>query len=202
MKRIFTAITVVTLAFAGFGVSPALAHTEVVSTSPGEATSVNAGVLPIEITFGEDLLQTEDNAGSDIMIQDANGENVPVLCATVDGARLHAEADIAVAGTATVSWRTVADDGHPVSGTFTFEVANEDGYVAGDSVTDCPSHLGLTPMPTALDNGVGAGEETAQSGDVSICLGFGIAVLIVFVFAVIGAVRTKRQEDKRAHENN
>lgn len=202
MKRIFTAIAALTLVLAGLGATPALAHTEVVSTTPAEATTVNAGVIPIEITFAEDLLQSEDSAGSDIMIQDANGDNVAVLCATVDGPRLHAEAEIAVAGTATVSWRTVGDDGHPISGSYTFEVANEDGYEAGDSVTDCPSHLGLTPMPTAIGTDVMADDKSAESGDVSIWVGFGIAVLIIFAFAVIGAIRTRRQDDRRARENN
>ena len=202
MKRILTAIAALSLAFAGFGVNPALAHTEAASASPAEGTTVNAGVIPIEITFGENLLQPEDSAGSDIMIEDGNGDNVAVLRATVDGDVLHAEADIAAEGTATVSWRTVAEDGHPVSGSFTFEVANEDGYVTGDSVTDCPTHLTATDLPSAIGTDVLAGEEPEQTGDVSIWVGFGIAVLIIFVFAVIGALRTRAQDNKRARENN
>lgn len=201
MKRISIAIAAIALALAGFGALPASAHTDEVSASPAEATTVQAGVIPIEITFGEDLLQTEDNAGSDIMIQDANGSFVPVLCASVDGAVLSAEAELVVEGTATVYWRTVADDGHPVSGSYTFDVANENGYVAGDSVTDCPSHLGTPMLPTAMNIDDLAGEEPQQSGDISVWLGFGIAVVIIFAFAVIGALRTRSQENKRAREN-
>lgn len=202
MKRIFSILAALTITFAGLGAIPASAHTEVTATSPTEGNEVNIGVIPIEITFGEDLLQSEDFAGSDIVIQTADGEFVPVSCASVDGAVLSASTRIDTVGTASVLWRTVADDGHAVSGSFSFEVVDGGGAVDAMGVADCPNHLNHTPMPTAIATDVLADSSTGSTGDVSIWLGLGIAVIIIFFFAVIGAIRTRKQESKRARENN
>ena len=201
MKRLSSALASAALVFASVA-APAFAHTDEAVSSPAAEETVSAGVIPISITFEEDLLQSPDFAGSDIVIQDALGNQVPVLCSTVDGAVLATQAEIATPGTALVTWRTVADDGHAISGSYSFEVDASNGYVSEGVIQDCPNHLNQTPMPKELDvTALAADSSSAGSGDISVWLGFGIAVIIIFAFAVIGALRARRVEAKSRKEN-
>lgn len=178
---------------------PALAHTDVVSTAPEVDSTVDAGVVDITVTFAEELLQSEDNAGSDIVIQTSSGANVPVTCAVVEGAVLSATAEIDEDGPVTVTWRTVGEDGHPLSESFNFTVENSASFESAGSITDCPEHLVAVPDVTAMEkniNGVGAKQE-----DNTVIIGFVIAIAIIFVFSLLGALRIKRQEAQTGKNN-
>ncbi|MEY4310131.1 MAG: hypothetical protein RLZ71_57 [Actinomycetota bacterium] len=174
---------------------PALAHTDVVSTAPSVDSTVDAGVVDITVTFAEDLLQSEDNAGSDIVVSTESGAIVPVTCAVVEGGVLSATAELTEDGPVTVTWRTVGDDGHALSDTFGFTVQNAAMFESAGSVIDCPSHM-VAYSNVAVEKSTDI--STPKKEDNTVILGFAVAIAIIFVFSLLGALRIKRQEAQSA----
>jgi len=77
---------------------------------------------------------------------------------------------LTVSGDYTVAWRVVADDGHPVTGTFTFTL-----------------HLGTAAVPPAASPAVGAVAGTAAAGSSASMLPWvvvGVAALALVAFGV------------------
>lgn len=110
--------------------SAATAHEQLVDQQPTAGEVVSAGVVEILLDFSSDLINLENSAGSEIVILDANGDPVNNGCAVIEGPRAIAKADIDVPGSYLVGWRVVSGDGHPISGSFNFEVENTTGYVS------------------------------------------------------------------------
>jgi methionine-rich copper-binding protein CopC len=113
----------------------ALAHEQLIEQSPGEGQVVEAGPLPIELVFSNDLLDL--GSGAEIVVTDPTGEIVTMPCATINGAVANTTVDVDVAGSYLVAWRVVSGDGHPIEGSFSFEVTNQTGYVAGEVLEPC-----------------------------------------------------------------
>ena len=127
-----------------------MAHDDVIGTSPEAGATVQAGVTPIELEFSAELLTIEESA--EIIVLDPSGELVNNGCATITGRISATLVDLDQVGTHTVSWRAVSSDGHPIEGTFEFEVANESGYQSGGIVrgTECDWAISeLTQAPDA-----------------------------------------------------
>lgn len=118
--------------------SPALAHSDELKTSPEQGSTVEAGRIPITLTFGEELLVGDDSISHEVVVTDEAGAIVPALCASAEGFDLSTAAAIDTPGTYKVTWRTVSADGHPVSGSFDFKVKNTTDYdAATDAVDAC-----------------------------------------------------------------
>ena len=109
---------------------PAIAHDQLIDQSPDAGSVLEAGVIEVQLEFSDDLILLENGAGSEIVILDSNQDPVNNGCALVDGRVATAKADIDKAGTYRVGWRVVSGDGHPISGSFEFEIVNAQGYVA------------------------------------------------------------------------
>jgi copper resistance protein C len=109
---------------------PAFAHDELVDQSPKSNEVVEAGIVEVRLTFSGDLIALGDGSGSEIVI--LNADSVPMNngCAVVEGNVATAKASIAEPGSYQVGWRAVSSDGHPISGSFRFEVENSTGYEA------------------------------------------------------------------------
>lgn len=152
---------------------PASAHAELVSTSPTDTSRLTAPPKVVAITFSEDML-TE---GAAIVVKTATGDSVDVGETTVDGATVSAPWPAnANGGTYIVSWRAVADDGHPEQGTFVFTIE------------------GSSPSPTATPSA--SPTSAPQPNDTSssflpALLGIGVAAAVVTVIALL--VRRGRQ---------
>lgn len=108
----------------------AIAHDELVDQSPSEGEVVEAGIVSVELTFSDDLLALAGGSGSEIIILNESGAPMNNGCSAVEGRKAVAKADIDQPGVYQVGWRAVSSDGHPISGTFNFEVVNSTGYVA------------------------------------------------------------------------
>jgi hypothetical protein len=65
-----------------------------------------------------------------VSILDENQNPVNNGCAVIDARTAIARADIDTPGTYQVGWRVVSGDGHPISGSFSFVVENNSGYIA------------------------------------------------------------------------
>jgi methionine-rich copper-binding protein CopC len=178
-----------------FTPTASFAHAEVVSSTPAAGSTVEAGFVDIDIEFNEDLLQSPDSSGSEIQIVDTTTKQlVTVDCVRVDGSHLYARAALFSNGPVKLTWRTVADDGHPISDSYEFKVTNPDGLNQGTGSMCAVEKMDvIAPAPT---------NEPKKGNDASGgLLGLGVGVAFIVVFAVIGGIQTKRRLEKEASKN-
>lgn len=97
---------------------------------------VEAGRIPITLTFGEPLLTGDDSIVNEIVVTNENSEIVPALCAVAENKDLSTAAAIDQPGEYTVTYRVVSEDGHPVSGAYKFKVENNTDYSASEDPID------------------------------------------------------------------
>lgn len=96
--------------------TPALAHTELLSSVPAEGSTVSMAVDRIELVFGEDLLPT----GAAISVEGPAGADVRVGEAGTLGSATVATVRLASPGSHLVTYRVVGSDGHVIVGTLRF----------------------------------------------------------------------------------
>ncbi|WP_229053852.1 copper resistance CopC family protein [Aeromicrobium sp. Leaf350] len=102
------------------GSTSASAHAGLVSTNPGERSSVEAMPSAVRLTFNETM-----NRPSYVVVKAPDGAIVAEGEATVDGADLvQTVDDPGLAGTYRVDYRAISADGHPVEGAFEFDVTS------------------------------------------------------------------------------
>lgn len=107
--------------------STALAHDGLVSTTPAAGTTVTEGPDSLELDFtGEPL-----PLGTVVAVTGPDGSPVSSGEAEIRGTTVVQPIDDDVAdGTYRVEWRSTSSDGHPLSGTFDFTVAEGDAAAA------------------------------------------------------------------------
>ena len=163
------------------------AHDELVSSSPAAGSTVEAGDVAIAIEFNETLMQSTDSAGTEILIvDDTTNEVLPVDCISVEGNHIYATAGLYVEGPVTLTWRTVAQDGHPISESYGFTVTNPQGLTPGEG-----SLCGIERSDMIVDK-----EPVATTGPDSALVGLGIGIALIIGFSILGALKIKRREDK------
>ena len=109
---------------------PASSHEQLVDQEPKPGQVLEAGISEVRLSFSDDLISLDNSAGSEIVILDSNQNPVNNGCAVIDARTAIARADIDTPGTYQVGWRVVSGDGHPISGSFSFVVENNSGYIA------------------------------------------------------------------------
>lgn len=175
---------------------PASAHNALVSSEPAAKSTVTALPSEVVLHFEEAPLA----GGSAIVVRGPSGSSVTAGKAVISGSDVTVELEtLTEAGTYTVAWRSVADDGHPGTGTFTFTVP--DSLLPNATPIDTPSPTPTpTPTPTpspsdtttsaaSASSDAAASDSTTSSGALPWVLG-GIAVLVV-AGAVIAVVRRR-----------
>lgn len=203
MKRILTAAATLSLSVAAIiGVSaPALAHSDELKTSPAAGATVDAGRIPVTLTFGEELLTGDDSISHQVVITNEAGERVPALCASAEGFELSTAAAIDQPGKYTVTWRTVSADGHPVDGTFDFKVVNNTDYdAAADPVDACTDAQISESMPIATPLAVDAplmARDAKSSDSVPGALFIGAGFVVVLVVIAIATRKTLKDRVQR-----
>ncbi len=123
--------------------TPAGAHTKVDQTTPAEGDSVAAGNITLEVSFTDKVLDLADS--SEMVLKGETDSVSGVGCLTVTARSIKAEAFVGTPGEYEVSWRTVAEDGHPIDGTFAFTVT---GTSDGESLTCKDGHTVTIPKET------------------------------------------------------
>jgi methionine-rich copper-binding protein CopC len=193
MKRILSSLATLSLSVAAIiGVSsPALAHSDELKTSPEQGSTVEAGRIPITLTFGEELLTGDESISHEVVVANEAGELIPALCASAEGFDLSTAAAIDQPGKYTVTWRTVSADGHPVDGSFDFNVVNNTDYdAATDAVDACVYAMatsGETPMLISENKG------SSDSLPGALFIGAAFAGVLVVIW-----IATRRTLQKRA----
>ena len=152
MKRILSTAATLSLSLAALlgGASGAWAHSDELKTSPEQGSTVEAGRIPIILTFGEELLVGDESISHEVVVTNEAGDILPALCASAEGFELSTATALDQPGTYLVTWRTVSGDGHPVSGSFDFKLVNTTDYdAATDAVDACISSSIAEPMVIA-----------------------------------------------------
>lgn len=99
-------------------VSPAAAHTSLVTSAPVGGASVSMSVDRVVLTFSEELLA----GAAAVTVTDASGADVTAASTGVAGAIMDVGVSLVAAGRHEVSYRVVGQDGHVATGTYWFTV--------------------------------------------------------------------------------
>jgi copper transport protein len=125
-----TLVLLVAPAVPGAAGGRVLAHAQLVASSPGAGSSVEAPPDELRLIFSEPLedqvtsLDIADNSGARLLDRVGSVDPDDRFALVVDGAELADLAD----GAYTVTWRTLsAADGHTAEGSFSFAIGAADG---------------------------------------------------------------------------
>ena len=107
---------------------PAASHDRLVESTPTEDAVLTALPERVELTFSSDVVPIAPV----LVVQDAAGSAIQDAAPTASGRVLHTPlpADLKPGGYV-VRWRVVAQDGHPVEGSFTFRLESASGTIPG-----------------------------------------------------------------------
>ncbi|MFC6356724.1 copper resistance CopC family protein [Luethyella okanaganae] len=186
---------VVSAAVAGLalGAAPVSAHNYPVETVPadGEIVTEQPGVF--SLTTNDVLLE-----GGASAMEISGPSSAPKFygdgCATVLGPKLEAEAQLGEPGEYTVTWQVVSADGHPISGSYSFDWQPTAGIVLAEGRATAPACGGgtasvTTPAPGGDGSGSGAvGLETSEAvlGDIAwVASALGAVLLAVLATLLI-----------------
>ena len=113
MKKVFAILLSAVALFFGSVTPAAQAHDEVTGTYPEAGSTIEAGDIYISVSFNEDVMATDNNAGIEFAVTAPDGSVVPVGCIFVSGKDISGFISIAAEGEYSVAWRSVSNDGHP-----------------------------------------------------------------------------------------
>lgn len=120
-------ITSLTLTFLLLNTQSAWAHTVLIASNPARDSRISVLPKKITLTFAEALLTIKGKNINSVAVVDSLNTNLVTVPAQVTGAVVSAPlvATTKSTGKFKVSYRVVADDGHVVTGNFTFTVATK-----------------------------------------------------------------------------
>lgn len=180
--------------------APAGAHDVLVGTDPADGAVLDAAPTQVVLTFSS----AQAEVGAEVLVTGPDGATWSQGAAVVAGTTVtQALAPGLPDGPYTVTWRSVAGDGHPVTGSFAFTLDVPDAPAPSPEPTatppdeDRPAEATATPDPPALvaeapDAGEDAGAsdpEGTDGGWVAYVVG---AALLVAVAATLLVVRGRR----------
>ncbi|KHK96964.1 hypothetical protein LK09_14020 [Microbacterium mangrovi] len=176
-RRIAAAAASLLLAAAGVALTtgPASAHDQLISTNPADGSTLATLPAQVTLTFGELVLNT--NGGTQVKVTDSTGKTINAGPTVVKDNVVSQGVAGGASGTVTVLWRVVSEDGHPVSGQFSFTVQGAGATIA--------------PVPTGTPSPTPAPAPASTSSPVLWVIG-GI-VLVVVVVIVIAVLVTRRR---------
>jgi methionine-rich copper-binding protein CopC len=147
---------------------PASAHATLIGSDPADGAVVPAAPAVVTLTFDDSLEDFEPV----LTVTGPDGTQYQTGAATIDGAKLStAVGPLPAAGTYTVAYRVVSDDGHPVEGQTHFELAPPaagaaaPGPVAGSAqVPAASTSTGSSTAAPSAPTGTTAAPPTVTSG--------------------------------------
>lgn len=142
MKKLFGSVLLLASLFAI--VSPAFAHSELVSSTPLANSTVEAGPIRINLSFDEAPLDLPFGQGNLIAIADAKtGEQLGPACAKISGNSLSTIVNIENPGEYKILWRIASDDGHVNQGDYLITVQNNSNYATDKPGNQCFDEFGI-----------------------------------------------------------
>ncbi|MFB4327517.1 copper homeostasis periplasmic binding protein CopC [Paenibacillus sp. CR_12] len=138
------------------------AHSKLESSTPAADAKITESVKEVNLSFNENI----DENLSTLKVKNAQGEEVEVSEVKVSQNTMAGTLAAPLpSGSYTVEWKIVGGDGHPVEGTYAFEVDAPEGEAAPETSADTeetPADTGSTPDETAT-----ADETAADNADPS-----------------------------------
>jgi methionine-rich copper-binding protein CopC len=159
--------------------TPAWAHTELVATDPAEGATVSAAVSTVTLTFAEPVSQQQTS----IDVIGPDGTNFSTGTPRSVDAKVSQDVKPLPTGAIRVLWKTVAADGDPEQGEFSF--AN-----AFTAPTPAPTTTTATPTPAATPS---ASAAAAPADEGRGALPWILAGAVVVIAAIAGVVYFRRQ---------
>lgn len=178
---------------------PAAAHDQLVSSNPEDGAELDAQPEWLEMDFSGNI----QDVGTEVRVLQDGGDDVSAGEVTVEGTMVtSALPDDLSPGDYTVQWRVVSEDGHPISGEFTFTLTDAVGAGAeGDSTEGAAegeegsAGLGGAAVDQPEDGAQDQGSlsETADSGmSTSMMILLGVGGLAVIVLVVLLLTRKQK----------
>ena len=196
--------------------APAIAHSEVVSSTPAEGEAVTAMPASFALTTNEAMLAVDGGAGFAMQVTDAAGLFYGDGCLEVAGATMGMGAGLGAAGDYTLTYQFVSADGHTVSDSYGFAyapvgdaavqtglaeppVCGEASVTGGVEPSPAPSEVRDEPSSTALPSDEPAASEPAateasDANEAGIVFGIVGGVLALLLIAgVVTAIVLRRR---------
>ncbi len=175
MKRAALGSVLLALGILIAGPAPlALAHTELILSTPDDGSRIATVPDEVELTFSEDLLPETVV----VSVEDSAGMVVRVLELEVDGSDVIVTWPPGLSGTDyTVNYRVVSQDGHPVSGSLAFTV---DSPPVATEASASPASLDPAAAD-AVDSVESAGSGSAAP-IAAVAAGLGVGITVGFLF--------------------
>ena len=168
------------------GAGPAAAHTEVLSTVPAAGATVSAPVEVVRLAFSRPVSPRQ----AQVLVAAPDGAELADGPAQVsDGSVSQRLARSATAGSYLVSYRVVADDGHPITGQLSFSMIP----AAATQVAGIPSTEPGPAVPAPLQ----AARATGPVGGSGLVLALAAGLTAAAAALLIGAVRSGRRRQVR-----
>lgn len=104
--------------FALIDAAPALAHDELIGSSPEQGEVLDASPEAIGLSFSNDIIEV----GTAVVVVDHHGEELTVDEPVIAGSEVTVELPADLSGDYQVRWHAVSSDGHPIEGTIDFGV--------------------------------------------------------------------------------
>lgn len=175
---------------------PASAHTQLIGVDPIDGATVGEGTA-VTLTFSEDLLAI----GAEFTITDGLGTATTLDATFPTAASVQVVLPGLAPGTATLAWRVVAGDGHPVEGSLAYvsdaETVIPPSTPASPAVnpTDSPA---AGPSSAVSASPVAVSPSAAPSAAASESSGFNkvalwIAILAAVLASSVAIIAAKRR---------
>lgn len=172
----------------------ASAHDELTGTSPKNGASVTSAPATVGLTFAETPL----NVGNQISVKAPDG-STSAAKPTVNGTTVSAPFTNHGNGLYTVTWRVVSDDGHPVSGAYSFTLTGASSASPTSNAAGGGATASATPTPTSTSTFVSSAPSAASkahtNGDGGTAWGVlgGAAALAAIVMAAVALASRRRR---------
>ncbi|MBC7291036.1 MAG: copper resistance protein CopC [Actinotalea sp.] len=183
---------------------PASAHDQLVGSDPADGAVLQLAPSAVVLTFNADQLPV----GAAVVVRDASGtdraDGAPEVAGPTVTQALQRDLP---AGSYAVQWRSVSGDGHPVEGTFAFELRTDSAPGAADdavapSATGTEAPQGAVTAGDATDDATqtttqDVAEDPAESAPGSVVPVLGavlVGVLLLAVAVSTAVVRARRRQ--------
>jgi methionine-rich copper-binding protein CopC len=211
------------------GVSTASAHDALESSTPAAGEVVTADPTVVALTYSDELLTLGgDTSAFAIQVTDSSGAFHENGCVVVDGLVASTGVALGDPGMYTATWQVVSSDGHPTSGSYTFEYQPADtansltgmpaAPVCGEQWAGSPREVSVpvaTPEPTMTtmaetpDESLTATAAPVADGDASdggsrlgVAIAVSIAGLALIVTVIVLTLRRIRRDPFEPREGD
>ncbi|WP_162459976.1 copper resistance CopC family protein [Kocuria sediminis] len=182
-------------ALTALGLAPAAAHDEVLSTSPEQNAVLETAPEQIKLSYSGEIM----DIGHQVLVTGPEGQSVTEGPLERNGSQVIqplAETG-SEEGTYQVVWRVVSSDGHPIEGTYSYEVSG-----GTDTPNPAPS-LSSTPSEAPAGEGADSSDGSAQAQEVADqensgglsgwAVGATVVVLALVVIGFLGLMSRRRR---------